>query len=94
MFLTLTSSNSNESLDRRSYSTSSKSSSLCQIGELRAFSIQTSLLNNCHLLHKTGFVPTKVSTTVCIIYRQICNIFDNDNSAILVMRSLTIRAET
>ena len=28
------------------------------------FSIQTSLLNISHLLHKMGFVPTEVSTTV------------------------------
>ena len=29
------------------------------------FSIQTSLLNISHLLHKMGFVPTEVGTTVC-----------------------------
>ena len=28
------------------------------------FSIQTSLLNTSHLLHKKGFVPTEVGTTV------------------------------
>ena len=28
------------------------------------FSIQTSLLNISHLLHKMGFVPTEVGTTV------------------------------
>ena len=28
------------------------------------FSIQTSLLNVSHLLHKMGFVPTEVGTTV------------------------------
>ena len=28
------------------------------------FSIETSLLNISHLLHKTGFVPTEFGTTV------------------------------
>ena len=30
------------------------------------FSIQTSLLNISHLLHKTGFVPTEVGTTAVV----------------------------
>ena len=35
------------------------------------FSIQTSLLNICHLLHKTGFVPTEVGTTVYCEQKKI-----------------------
>ena len=31
------------------------------------FSIQTSLLNISHLLHKMGFVPTEVGTTVEVV---------------------------
>ena len=30
------------------------------------FSVQTSLLNISHLLHKTGFVPTEVGTTAVV----------------------------
>ena len=30
------------------------------------FSIQNSLLNISHLLHKTGFVPTEVGTTAVV----------------------------
>ena len=31
------------------------------------FSIETSLLNISHLLHKTGFVPTELGTTVYML---------------------------
>ena len=37
---------------------------LCGLECLDTFSLQTSLLNISHLLHKTGFVPTEVATTV------------------------------
>ena len=32
------------------------------------FSIQTSLLNISHLLHKMGFVQTEIATAVSLIY--------------------------